>query len=178
MTKHIPTEQIQQLIVWVRGQKVILASELAALYGVTTSHLNEQVKRNRKRFPEGFVFQLTLEEYKVLTSQFAMSKGGRGGRRVLPYAFTEHGAVMASMVLNSPRAVQVSVEVVRTFVRMRQMAASNVEFSRKLDELERKYDVQFKVVFDAIRKLMSSPSVPRRRIGFHVKEPEVGYALV
>ncbi len=181
MATHLPTEQIQRLIVWVRGQKVILASELAALYGVTTWRLNEQVKRNRHRFPEDFVFQLTPKEDKVLTSQFARSKKGRGGRRIPPYAFTEHGVLMTAMVLNSPRAVQVSVQVVRTFIRLRQMLASHAELARKLDELEKKWgghDEAIRALFEAIRRLTGPPVPKHRPIGFRVREPESRYALV
>jgi len=118
----------------------MLGVDLAELYGVLTWRLNEQVKRNQERFPIDFVFQLTTEENDALTSQIARSKTGRGGRRTLPYAFTEHGAIMAAMVLNSPRAVEMSVHVVRAFVRLREMIASNKELAKRLDELEKKYD--------------------------------------
>ena len=148
----------------------MLGVDLAELYGVLTWRLNEQVKRNQGRFPIDFVFQLTTEENDALTSQIARSKTGRGGRRTLPYAFTEHGAIMAAMVLNSPRAVEMSVHVVRAFVRLREMIASNKELAKRLDELEKKYDSQFKVVFHAIRQLMTPPMVPHRRIGFRREE--------
>lgn len=162
----IPTERIEQVIFQIRGERVILDSDLAAIYGVTTKRLNEQVRRNKKRFPEDFTFQLTDEEAEALRSQFATSKAGRGGRRYKPYAFTEHGAIMAANVLNSDTAVEASVEVVRAFVNLRRMLASSAELSRKLEALEKKYDSQFKIVFDAIRKLMLPPSRPKGKIGF------------
>jgi hypothetical protein len=165
-----PTEHIDPLIVVIRGQRVLLDSNLAQLYGVTTTRLNEQVKRNLDRFPTDFMFRLTQEEWEALISQIATSKGGRGGRRKLPYAFTEHGTVMAANVLNSPVAVRASIAVVRAFVRFRQMIASHEDLARKLDTLEKKFekhDSQFRVVFDAIRQLMAPPPVKRRSIGFH-----------
>jgi len=150
----------------IRSEKVILDADLAALYGVTTTRLNEQVKRNEDRFPADFAFRLTQEESTNLMSQFATSSSKHGGRRKLPLVFTEHGAIMAANVLNSRRAVQASVQVVRAFVRLRQMLASNTELARKLEELEKKYDGQFKVVFEAIRQLMSPPLPGRKQIGF------------
>jgi hypothetical protein len=156
----------QDVITRVRGHAVILDADLAALYGVPVKRLNEQVRRNADRFPEDFVFQLSEQEWKALRSQFATSKG-RGGRRYLPYAFTEHGAIMAANVLNSAQAIQMSVAVVRAFVRLRRMALSVEGLARKVDALEQKYDKQFKVVFDAVRRLMSPPpEPPRKRIGF------------
>ncbi len=148
---------------------MILDADLAALYGVTTARLNEQVKRNEDRFPKDFAFRLTSEEYDSLMSQFATSKRGRGGRRKLPLVFTEHGAIMAANVLSSKRAVTASVQVVRVFVRLRQILASNAELASKLDELEKKYDHghQFRVVFDAIRKLMTPLEPKRKQIEFH-----------
>src|SRR3989475_5132743 len=151
----IPTEQIERAIFLIRGHKVMLDADLARLYGVTVGRLNEAVKRNIERFPSDFMFQLTFQELRGLRSQIAISKKGRGGRRYAPYAFTEHGAIMAANVLNSGRAVQASVQVVRAFVKLRQMLASNAELARKLDELEKKYDRQFKIVFEAIRQLMT-----------------------
>jgi ORF6N domain-containing protein len=151
---------------------------LAALYGVTTKRLNEQVRRNRARFPEDFMFQLTAEEIASLRSQIATSNKGRGGRRYAPYAFTEQGVAMLSTVLNSERAIQVNIEIMRAFVRLRQLLASNTELARKMDALEKKYDAQFKVVFDAIRQLMTPPEPNKRKIGFLVKEraPRYGRA--
>ena len=162
---RLPTERVEKAILLIRSEKVILDSDLAELYGVTTSRLNEQVKRNQDRFPEDFAFQLTEQELARLRSQFAISKG-QGGRRYLPYAFTEHGAIMAATVLNSKIAVQASVQVVRAFIKLRQMLASNAELASRLSELENKYDAQFKVVFDAIRKLMTPPQTARKQIGF------------
>src|SRR5262249_7551777 len=165
-------ERVDQLIIVVRRQRVILDSDLARLYGVTTARLNEQVKRNLDRFPLDFMFQLTKEEWESLISQIATSKSGRGGRRKLPSAFTEHGAVMAANVLNSPVAVRASIAVVRAFVRSRQLLVSHEELARKLDTLEKKFekhDAQFRVVFDAIRQLMVPPPTTRRRIGFKTK---------
>ncbi|HLA11805.1 MAG TPA: ORF6N domain-containing protein [Pyrinomonadaceae bacterium] len=173
----VPVERIAHAILLIRGEKVILDADLAKLYGVTAKRLNEQVRRNRERFPEDFMFQLTKEEFANmegevgptnLRSQIATSRS-HGGRRYLPYAFTEHGAIMAANVLNSEQAVRASVEVVRAFVRLRQMLSSNAEFAKKLEELERKYDRQFKVVFDAIRQLMTPLEPKRKQIGFHAK---------
>jgi hypothetical protein len=164
------SESIAALIVTVRGQKVLLDSDLAALYGVATKRFNEQVKRNRNRFPEDFMFQLTQEEFAALRSQNATSNDrGRGGRRYRPFVFTEHGALMAANILNSPRAVQTSISVVRAFLGLRRMALSVEELSRKVAAaLERKYDEQFRIVFDAVRRLLEPPSEsPKRRIGFH-----------
>ena len=144
----------------------MLDRDLAALYCVETKILNRAVKRNLKRFPSDFMFQLTVDEVDALRYQIGTSKKGRGGRRYLPYAFTEQGVSMLSSVLNSERAISVNIEIMRAFVKLRQMLASNSELSRRLDELESKYDRQFKVVFDAIRQLMSPPVQARKQIGF------------
>ena len=162
-------ERIERAILSIRGEKVMLDGDLAEIYGVETRILNQAVKRNIERFPADFMFQLTSKEVEALRSQIVISNEGRGGRRYLPYAFTEHGALMLANVLNSERAAQTSVQVVRAFVRLRQMLTSNAELARKLAALENKYDAQFKVVFDAIRQLMSPPAKPKREIGFHVK---------
>jgi len=164
----VPVERIERAILSIRGERVMLDSDLAKLYGVETKRLNEQVKRNLGRFPADFMFQLTeAEKLEVVANcdhlihiKFSSN---------LPYAFTEHGALMLANVLNSERATQTSVQVVRAFVRLRQMLASNAELARKLEALEKKYDRQFKIVFDAIRQLMSPPEPKRREIGFHVK---------
>jgi hypothetical protein len=161
--------QVERRIFLVRGQKVMLDADLARLYGVTTGNLNKAVKRNQARFPGDFMFQLTENETESLIFQSGRSKG-RGGRRHRPYAFTEQGVAMLSSVLNSERAVQVNIAIMRTFVRLREMLLSNTELARKLAALENKYDAQFKVVFDAIRELMLPPSPPKRQIGFHVRE--------
>jgi hypothetical protein len=167
----IPSERIETAILVVPGRNVMLDSDLAQLYGVTTSRLNEQVKRNRDRFPDDFMFRLTPREFKYLISQSATSSSRWGGRRKLPLAFTEHGAVMAANVLNSPAAVAASIQVVRAFVRLRQILATNKDLARKLEELERKlgqHDEKFRIVFDAIRQLMAPPpeGEKKRRIGF------------
>jgi hypothetical protein len=153
----------------------LLDVHLAGLYGVTTKRLNEQVRRNRARFPEDFMFQLTAEEVASLRSQFATSNKGRGGRRYAPYAFTEQGVAMLSTVLNSERAIQVNIEIMRAFVRLRQMLTSNAQLARKVADLEKKYDAQFKVVFDAIRQLMTPPESKKRKIGFLVEEKAASY---
>ena len=172
MTKdltHISVEAIEINIFSIRGERVILDSALARFYGVTTERLNQQVRRNALRFPSDFMFELTKEEHQSLILQFARSKTGRGGRRKLPLVFTEYGAIMAANVLNSQRAVRASVEVVRAFVGLRRIINSNSELARKLDELERKYDRQFKVVFDALRELMRVPPSERKQIRFRRK---------
>jgi len=195
----ISSESLLKRIFLLRGEKVLLDSDLAQLYGVGTKRLNEQVRRNIKRFPADFMFQLTEDEiefirsqiatleadsifYKEnqqfsnlrsqivtsnLRSQIATSSLEYGGRRYLPYAFTERGVAMLSSVLNSERAIQVNIEIMRAFVRLREILSSNKELSRKLDQLEKRYDHQFKIVFDAIRELMAPPAAPKKKkIGF------------
>ena len=165
----IPSGHIEGLILLLRGQKVIIDSDLAQLYGVTTSRLNEQVKRNKHRFPADFMFQLSRDEFTNLKSQFATSSSGWGGRRKLPYAFTEHGAIMAASVLNTKRAVAVSVYVVRAFIKLRQMLMPYKELMQKLGRIEKKlqaYDEQI-AALSAIRQLMSSiEKKPKEPIGF------------
>jgi hypothetical protein len=156
---------LEHRILLLRGLKVMLSTDLAALYEVEPRVLNQAVKRNQDRFPEDFMFQLTSEEYSSLKSQLVTSSWG-GVRRALPYAFTEQGVVMLSSVLQSPRAVQVNIAIMRAFVKLREMLASHRELARKLDAMERKYDSQFKAVFDAIRELMMPQDKPRSRIGF------------
>jgi hypothetical protein len=170
-TSLVPMECIERAILFIRGHKVMLSPELAGLYHVEPRILIQAVKRNLDRFPDDFMFQLTAEEWEDLKSQFVISSWG--GVRVMPYAFTEQGVAMLSSVLNSNRAVQVNIEIMRAFVRLRQLLSSNAELARKLEALENKYDRQFKAVFDAIRQLMSPPKEKRREIGFHVK-PEDG----
>ena len=170
----IPIERIERLILLIRGHKVILDADLAALYGVETKQLIRAVKRNLPRFPDDFMFQLNKEESENLRFHFGTSSQW-GGRRYPPYAFTEQGVAMLSSVLRSKRAVQVNIEIMRTFVRLRRMLASNKELARRLDALEKKYDAQFKVVFDAIRELMKPPESKKRPIGFLVEEPKVPY---
>jgi hypothetical protein len=161
----IPAERIERRILLIRGQKVMLSTDLAQLYEVVPRALMQAVKRNFERFPEDFMFQLTRVEYANLKSQIVTSSWG-GARRATPYAFTEQGVAMLSSVLRSQRAVQVNIAIMRAFVKLREILASNRELARRLDEMEKKYDGQFKVVFDAIRELMRPPERPRRRIGF------------
>jgi hypothetical protein len=160
-------EKIERLILLVRGEKVMLDSDLAALYGVQTRVLLQAVRRNRTRFPDDFMFQLSAEEHQLLRSQIVILKPGRGRhRKYLPYVFTEQGVAMLSSVLNSPRAIQVNIEIMRAFVRLRQILATHADLARKLDELERKYDAKFRMVFDAIRQLMTPPTSRTKRIGY------------
>jgi hypothetical protein len=169
----IPVEAIERRIFLIRGQKVMLDRDLAELYGVPTRRLNEQLRRNLDRFPEDFAFILTQQELKDLKSHFATSRSGWGGRRKLPYAFTEHGVVMAA-----PTAVRASIQVVRAFVRLREILATRKDLAQKLDQLEKKvarHDQQIKAVFDAIRQLLDPAPVPsRRQIGFSPKEENKG----
>jgi len=167
------TADITRAIFVLRGHRVILDRDLAAIYGVSTGRLNEAVKRNADRFPEDFMLRLTQAEHAALISQIAISKPGRGGRRKLPWAFTEHGAIQAANVLNSPRAIAMGIYVVRAFVQLREVLASNKDLARKLAALERslvaldlKTRRQFKEVYEAIRALMNPPPPKRRSIGF------------
>jgi len=174
MKDPITAEQIERVIVLIRGHKVMLDRDLAELYGVEVKQLKRQVKRNQDRFPVDFMFELSKEEYDALRSQFGTLKRGEHSK-YLPYAFTEQGVAMLSSVLRSMRAVKVNIEIMRTFVRLRQILASNTQLARKLDALEKKYDIQFKVVFDAIRQLMAPPEPKKRKIGFLVKERAARY---
>jgi len=194
----IPAQRIESRVLLIRGEKVLLDADLAELYGVTTGAINQAVKRNAERFPSDFMFQLTEEEVlALLKSQFVTAKAerefkslikkdilksqsvisndtvvGKGGRRSLPRAFTEQGVAMLSSVLRSRRAIAVNIEIMRAFVRLRQLVASNADLAGKLAALERKYDAQFKAVFDAIRELMSPRIPPRNReLGFHTGIP-------
>jgi ORF6N domain len=189
LTTSSPTVSVQIIerrIYLIRGYKVLVDVDLAELYGVPTKRLNEQVRRNRKRFPKDFMFQLTTIEAEALRSQFATSKlsggalrsqsatskTGRGGRRYLPYAFTEQGVAMLSSVLNSERAIEVNIAIMRTFVKLRQMLESNEELNRKFAAVIRKlatHDKYFKVVFDELNKLTERPAPSRRQIGFNAK---------
>lgn len=166
----VPIERVERSILILREEKVILDSDLADLYGVTTKRLNEQVRRNRLRFPPDFVFQLTAKEKEEVVANCDHLSRLKYSP-ALPLAFTEHGALMAANVLSSARAVTASVMVVRAFVRLRQLLATHVELKRKLDELEKRYDAQFQQVFLAIRALMTSPETPGKgRIGFQLVE--------
>ena len=167
----IPSERIEQSIFLIRGQKVMLSADLAGLYQVEPRALVQAVKRNIDRFPRDFMFQLSKEEFSNLKSQIVISSWG-GLRRARPYAFTEQGVAMLSSVLRSKRAIRVNIEIMRAFVRLRQMLASHIELARKFEELEKKYDSKFKVVFDALRQLMVRPEPKRRPIGFRAGDPE------
>jgi hypothetical protein len=161
----IPVSQIERRIFYVRDVKVMLSLDLAELYGVAVKALNQAVRRNLDRFPKDFMFQLTQEEFNNLKSQIVTSSWG-GIRRALPYAFTEQGIAMLSGVLKSPRAIRVNIEIMRTFVKLSQMLASNAELARKLSQLEKKYDRQLKIVFDALRELMTPLPARTKPIGF------------
>lgn len=165
MDSIVPVEVIEKKILIIRGHKVMLDKDLAVLYGVKPIRLREQVKRNIKRFPDDFMLQLNEEEIDFMVSHFAIpSRKHLGGYK--PYVFTEQGVAMLATVLNSERAIQVNIEIMRTFVRLRQMLVSNAALARKLNVIEKKYDAQFKVVFDAIRQLMTPPVTPKRKVGF------------
>ncbi len=198
--KDLINKTDDSLIYTIRGHQVMLDEDLARMYGVDTKRLNEQVKRNLARFPKDFMFQLTEKEHEALRSQFATSSSGadlrsqsvtsnkenknlksqnatssgRGGRRYMPYVFTEHGTVMLASVLNSPKAVHASIQVVKAFVRLRELIANNKTLSKRLDELEDNYDKKFAVVFDAIRRLMAPPvkDGDRKRVGYKRKNEE------
>ena len=173
--------RIEPLIRTIRGQKVILDSDLARLYGIPTFRLNEAVKRNKKRFPEDFVFQLTEQEHASLISQIAISKAGRGGSRFLPYAFTEYGAMMAANVLNSDQAIAMSVYVIRAFVRIRKELMTNLSFARRLAEIEKillDHNTTLRELITKIRPLLLPPTEPlHRKIGF-VKERKSRYSVL
>jgi len=162
---------VESQILFLRRQRVILDADLAQLYGVPVKRLNEQVKRNQERFPSDFMFQLTAKEDKILRSQIATSRAGHGGRRNTPHAFTEHGAIMAATVLNSKKAVQMSVFVVRAFVRLRNLLATNQRLAEKISELQdhlEAHDSTIQEIVEAIRQLMTPEGRPRRKIGFQL----------
>jgi len=169
MTDIIPLETIERRILLIRGYKVMIDADLADIYGVTTKRLNEQVKRNRDRFPEDFMLQLTEKEKAEVVANCDHLKKLKYSP-ALPNVFTEHGAIMIATILSSPVAVQASIQVVRAFVKLREMLATHKDLARKLNEMEKKYDAQFKVVFDAIRQLMTPPEIKRKRIGFIQKK--------
>lgn len=174
MRSIVANEIIEKKILLIRNQKVMLDADLAELYGVPTKRLNEQVKRNRDRFPHDFMFQLTKKEKDEVVANCDHLQKLKFSP-TLPNAFTEHGAIMVASVLNTPKAIDVSVQVVRTFVRLREMLASNKELAKRLNEMEGKYDKQFKVVFDAIRALMTPPGKENRKIGFKAEEGQMPY---
>jgi hypothetical protein len=172
----IPAERIEAKILILRGHKVMLDRDLAALYGVRTSILKRAVVRNANRFPDDFMFLLRDQEVADLRRQFGTSSSW-GGERYVPMAFTEQGVAMLSSVLRSPCAIQVNIAIMRTFARLRHILASHADLARKLEELEKKYDEQFRVVFDALRELMTPPDTPRKQIGFNVRERRVAYRV-
>jgi hypothetical protein len=180
MTSPREIETVENAIHLVRGQRVMLDSDLAAIYGVSTMRLNEQLRRNLKRFPSDFAFQLTRQEFTALISQFAISKKGRGGRRTLPWVFTEHGAIMLASVLNSDIAVEASIRVVRAFVRLREIVSANAELAAKFAQLERRlesHDEAIAQLFAAIRQLLTLAPEKKREIGFHVREKRARYRV-
>jgi len=172
----IPVGRIAQSIHLLRGQKVMLDNDLAALYEVPTGHLNRAVKRNLSRFPSDFMFRLNRNEARILKCQFGISSWG--GRRGYPYAFTEQGVAMLSSILNSPRAVKVNIAIMRAFVKLREMLETNRELAHKFSELQQrvgKHDEEIAAIINAIRQLMAPPERPRREIGFHVREKAPRY---
>lgn len=168
MRYSITPSQIRGLIYNIRGRAVMVDADLATLYQVPTKRLNEAVRRHKKRFPDDFMFQLTSTEYERLRSQFATSKSGRGGRRYPPHVFTEQGVAMLSSVLNSDVAIEVNIQIMRAFVELRRLGMTVVDLKRKIDSMEKKYDKQFAVVFNALRQLLNPPEDPKRKrpIGF------------
>ena len=173
----LPAEQVENIILLVRGQKIILDRDLAKLYGVTTGNLNKAVKRNIDRFPNDFMFQLTTEEYKSLRFQFGIFKKGQHSK-YLPYAFTEQGVAMLSSVLKSKRSIEVNIAIMRAFVRLREMLATHKELSRKLADLEQRiegHDEHIQNIFNAIRQLMTTTESPRKKIGFTAREKQKAY---
>jgi len=171
---YIPSERLERSILLIRGEKVILDSDLADLYEVEVKQIKRQVRRNVDRFPKDFMFELSKREFDSLRSHFGTLKRGEHSK-YLPYAFTEQGVAMLSTVLKSKRAVRVNIEIMRAFVRLRAILASNKDLAIKLEALERKYDAQFKIVFDAIRQLMTPPEPKKRKIGFLVRERPAKY---
>jgi phage regulator Rha-like protein len=165
-TKIITQEIIQSKIFLIRGKKVMLDKDLAELYGVTTYDLKRAVRRNQSRFPADFMFELTQQEYSALRRHFGALKRGAHSK-YLPYAFTEHGILMLSSVLNSERAIQVNIQIMKTFTKLRELMIEHRELKQKIEEMEKKYDGQFRVVFKAIKQLVQTPQNPRRQIGFH-----------
>ncbi|MEW6074815.1 MAG: ORF6N domain-containing protein [Candidatus Omnitrophota bacterium] len=166
MSNAVPAEVIVSKILIIRGKRVMLDKDLALLYEVKTKRLNEQVARNRKRFPEDFMFQLTEEEADFLRSQIATSK--RGGRRYPPFVFTQEGVAMLSSVLNSERAIMVNIQVMRAFTQLRRMLLTNSGLRRKIEAMEKKYDKQFAIVFQAIKQLLEPAVKPKPPIGFRM----------
>ncbi len=163
----LPIERVESKIYFIQGKKVMIDSDLAELYGVQIGALNQAVKRNQDRFPSDFAIQLTRDEYEVLRSQIVILKNGRGThRKYLPFAFTEQGIAMLSSVLKSKRAIHVNIAIMRTFVRLREIMLTHKHLAHKIDMMEKKYNHQFKIVFDAIRQLLAPPQKTKRLIGF------------
>jgi len=162
----LPQETIESKIFFLRGKRVMLDRDLAILYGVETRALNQAVRRNMRRFPEDFMFQLTKEEMESWKSQIVISNREKMGLRRRPYAFTEQGVAMLSSVLNSDRAIQVNIQIMRTFTKLREMLLAHKDLKRKIEDMEKKYDYQFKIVFDAIKQLLEPPTEPKGKIGF------------
>jgi hypothetical protein len=173
MRSLVPIEVIEKKILLISGKKVMLDSDLAALYGVETKMLVRAVKRNLERFPDDFMVQLTKEEFDNLRYHFGTSR--LGGRRYLPYAFTENGVAMLSSILNSPKAIRVNIQIMRTFTKLWEMIASHKDLTKKLNELEKKYDGQFQIVFEAIRQIMEVEEQPKKKIGFIARERQAVY---
>ena len=167
----IPNERITEKIFFIRGKKVMFDDDLAELYGVETKTLNRAVKRNNERFPdEDFIFQLTKREFENFESlRYQIGTSKKGGRRYFPFVFTEQGVAMLSSVLNSKRAIQVNIQIIKTFTRLRKLVASNKELREKIETLEKKYDSRFKVVFDTLRQLIKEEKKPKHKIGFAKK---------
>jgi len=180
MNEIIQTERIEKKILFLRRQKVMIDADLAALYGVSTKVLIQAVKRNAQRFPPEFMFRLSSEEYQFLRSQIVTSKKSRGGRRYLPYAFTEHGVAMLATVLKSDQAVRMSILIIKVFVRLRELLSSHKELAETLQVLETrigKHDQEIQAIIEAIRQLLQPPEKPKRQIGFKVDEPGAKYKL-
>jgi len=169
----VPLERITGKIYFIRGQKVMLDRGLAELYEVETKVLKQAVRRNIDRFPEDFMFELTKDEFEILRSQIVTSSWG--GTRYQPMAFTEQGVAMLSSVLNSRRAIQVNIQIMRAFTQLRQMLSTHADLKRKIEAMEKKYDQQFQIVFEAIKQLLETESKPRKKIGFTVKEKQKAY---
>lgn len=170
-TSVIPDEAVINKIYYIRGQKVMLDSDLAELYGIATFRLNEQVKRNIARFPEDFMFQLTSDEWESLTSQIAISKKGRGGRRTIPYVFTEHGVLMLSSVLNSEQAIQVNIQIMRIYTKIREMLAAHQDVFIRMEQVEKqmiKHDQKIELLFDYLSKFIEKEDQPREKVGYRI----------
>lgn len=166
VTGVVPQRLIENKILILRGRKVMMDRDLAMLYGVETRTLNQAVRRNEKRFPPDFMFQLTKDEMENWKSQIVISKKEKMGLRKSPYAFTENGVAMLSSVLNSERAIQVNIQIMRTFTKLRELLATHKELRQKIEEMEKKYDHQFKIVFDTIKQLLTPPETKKKKIGF------------